>query len=354
MNEPINESDLAAATGTLALLNQHADAVRAELVKLRLDIAEAERGSADERVAQLVEANEQLVLATLRADAIAEAAINKLRESMRTSGDAPDPEDLREANEQLVLTAIAAQEKEADAGAAHRKQITFFAMVAHELRNPLTPILQAAELLHRPRTEDPRLARLQGVIKRQVTHMGRLIDDLLDGSRISTGKFRLQSSTVDMAAIFGVAVETCEPAMGSRLQQFTMRLPPGPLDVQGDAVRLTQIFSNLLDNASKYTPQGGKIALDVQVFDRTIVTTVSDNGIGITAAALPRIFDLFVQDARALALHSGGLGIGLAVVRELVDAHGGTVVGRSAGKDLGSEFIVTLPMAGGPTEALVD
>ena len=354
MNTPIHESDLAAATGTLALLNRQADAVRAELVKLRLEMAEVERGFSGERSAQLAEANEHLVLASLRADAIAEAAVSNLRELMRSGPAAPDLGNLREANEQLVLAAIAAQELEADAGAAHRRQITFLAMVAHELRNPLTPIMQAAELLDRPSTDDSRLLRLQGVIKRQVAHMARLIDDLLDGSRISTGKFRLERSTVEIADILNVAVETCRPAMDTRLQKFTMQPLPGPLGVHGDAVRLTQIFSNLLDNASKYTPHGGEVALAVELLDRVIAITVSDNGMGIAVEALPHIFDLFVQDARAKALHSGGLGIGLAVVRELVEAHGGTVVGRSAGRDLGSEFVVTLPMADGLAATVAD
>ncbi|MGI9024633.1 MAG: sensor histidine kinase [Burkholderiaceae bacterium] len=120
--------------------------------------------------------------------------------------------------------------------------------------------------------------------------------------------------------------------MDTRLQHFTMQLPLGPLDVHGDFERLMQIFCNLLDNASKYTPQGGTIALRAEVIDHSVAITVSDNGIGITAAALPKIFDPFAQDAHALTLHSGGLGIDLAVVRKLVEAHGGMVVGRSAGK----------------------
>ena len=132
-----------------------------------------------------------------------------------------------------------------------------------------------------------------------------------------------------------------------------MQAPPSPLSVYGDPVRLAQIFSNLLDNASKYTPAGGEIALAVEVFDHAMTITVSDNGIGITAEALPNIFDLFVQDTRTLAFHNGGLGIGLAVVRELVKAHGGTVAGSSAGTDLGSKFVVTLPMAEAPTAALI-
>lgn len=251
--------------------------------------------------------------------------------------------DLREANEQLVITALTAQELEAQAEAAHHRQITFQAMVAHELRNPLTPIRMAAELLN-DRADGPTLAKLQVIIRRQVTHMAKLIDDLLDGSRSSAGKFRLECRPIEMADIFDQAVETCRPAMELRLQRFTMQLPSGPLGVYGDPVRLSQVFSNLLSNASKYTPHGGEIALAVKLLDHAMAITVSDDGIGISAAALPKIFDLFIQDPRALALYNGGLGIGLAVVRELVEAHGGTVVGKSAGKDLGSEFIVTLPM----------
>ena len=362
MTDHLRDLEVAAATRTLALLNEQADGLRAELGGLRRDLAEVQRSFSEVRGARLVEANEQLVLAALRAESIAQTAVKKLHELTLFGDrdalpntpnrslllDQPRLRDLREANEQLVLAAVNAQELEEHATAAHRSQITFLAMVAHELRNPLTPILQAAELLHRPRTDDPRLERLQSVIKRQVTHMSRLIDDLLDGSRISTGKFRLERGTVDMAEVLSLAVESCRPAMETRRQRFKMEPLPSPLSVYGDAVRLAQIFSNLLDNASKYTPTSGKIALAVEVLDHAMTITVSDNGIGITAEALPKIFDLFVQDARAIALHSGGLGIGLAVVRELVEAHGGTVVGSSAGANLGSAFVVTLPIAARP------
>ena len=366
MTDRLREFEVAAATRTLALLNQQADSLRAELVELRRDLAEVQRGFGEVRGAQLMEANQQLVLAALRAESIAQATVKKLHELTRLGQretrpdtpnralllDQPRLRDLREANEQLVLAAVTAQELEEHATAAHHSQITFLAMVAHELRNPLTPILQAAELLHRPRMDDPRLERLQGVIKRQVTHMARLIDDLLDGSRISTGKFRLERGTVDMAEILSLAVETCQAAMEARLQHFDMKRPPKHLLIHGDATRLAQIFSNLLDNASKYTPKGGHIALAVEVLDHAMAITVSDDGIGVTAEALPRIFDLFEQDPRALTLHNGGLGIGLAVVRELVEAHGGTVVGKSAGADLGSEFVVTLPMPDRPPATL--
>jgi diguanylate cyclase (GGDEF)-like protein len=250
---------------------------------------------------------------------------------------------LREANEQLVIAALASQELERQVEEVHSRQIKFLAMVAHELRNPLTPIRTAAELLKRARSDDALVGRLQGVIERQVAHMARLVEDLLDGSRVSTGKFRLERDTVDLVEVLGIAVESCRPAIDKRQQQLKLALPAGPVLVQGDAVRLAQVFGNLLDNASKYTPEGGDISLAMSPADRAVVIVVADNGIGIAQEALQHVFDLFVQGTRALTAQNRGLGIGLAVVRELVEAHGGTVVATSAGKDLGSEFVVTLP-----------
>lgn len=253
-------------------------------------------------------------------------------------------QNLRDANEQLLLSALNVHDLELKADEAQRRQVKFFAMVAHELRNPLNPIRTAAELLDHAGTDAPMLGRLQGIIKRQVAHMTRLIEDLLDGSRLSTGTLRIDRTAVDMGDILGVAIESCRNFIDARHQSLATRLTDRPLHVHGDPVRLAQLFTNLLDNASKYTPDGGKIALEVVAQDGTMTATVSDNGIGISAEALPRIFDLFVQDARARALHKGGLGIGLAVVRELVEAHGGTIVARSAGADLGSQFVVKLPL----------
>ncbi len=253
--------------------------------------------------------------------------------------------ELREANERLVIAALAAQELRALAEEAHGRQIKFMAMVAHELRNPLTPIRMAAGMLNLSGTDEARLTRLQDTIQAQVTHMARLVDDLLDGSRISTGKLRLEYSAVELAGILTLAKQTCEPAMQARKQHFDIDLPAPPVITQADPVRLAQVFSNLLDNASKYTQAGGHITLSLVTQDNNAIVTVADNGIGITAEALPHIFDLFVQDAGALALHSGGLGIGLAVVRELVEAHGGSVVVRSDGRGKGSTFVVTLPLA---------
>lgn len=260
-----------------------------------------------------------------------------------------DPEsglqDLQLANKQLVITALTAQESEADAKQAHRCQIEFMAMVAHELRSPLTPIRIAAGLLtKRSPTGEMSFERLQTIIEQQVVHMSRLIDDLLEGSRASIGKLRLERGMVDLISILSLALTTCQPAMDIRLQKLSVQLPAGPLHFFGDPVRLTQIFCNLLDNASKYTPASGDITLALEESERVVTITVADNGVGIASELLPNIFDLFVQDTHGQLSTLGGLGIGLAVVRNLVEAHGGTVVGRSAGKNLGSEFVVTLPL----------
>jgi diguanylate cyclase len=234
---------------------------------------------------------------------------------------------------------------EAQSEQSHGRQIAFLAMAAHELRNPLLPLRLAAQRLPRARTEEE-LTSLQETINSQVTQLARLIGDLLDGSRISTGKLRLERRIVDLAGIIDVAVQTCLPAIEARHHSFQRLGTPGPLSVDGDALRLAQVFSNLLQNAAKYTPDGGEISLATAAAAGDAVTiTVSDNGIGITAQAMPHVFELFVQDEHAMAHDQGGMGIGLAVVRELVEAHGGTVAAHSAGKGLGSEFVVTLPLA---------
>ena len=277
--------------------------------------------------------------------ATAEPPLLPPRREFPANGSTLDVQDLREANEQLTITALNAQASEWEAREAHHRQIKFMAMVAHELRNPLTPIQIAASLLTNRRTdEEMPLEQLKLIIEGQVTHMSRLIDDLLEGSRVGADKLRLERSVVDLVGILSVAVATCQPSMNTRLQRLQVRMPPGPFPFYGDPVRLTQIFSNLLDNASKYTPAGGNITLALEILHETVTVMVADNGIGITAKLLPNIFDLFVQDTDAPGRDIGGLGISLAVVRDLVEAHGGNVVGRSAGKNLGSEFVVNLPL----------
>jgi signal transduction histidine kinase len=253
---------------------------------------------------------------------------------------------LREANEHLVLAALTAQELQAAAEQAQRRQMQFLAVVAHELRTPLMPILGAAEVMSRFRADEAQLRRVQVIIERQVEHISRLVGDLLDVSRATTGKLRLERQVVELADVIDQAVNSCRPAMDTRLQHFVVHLPSRPLEVDGDPVRLTQIISNLLDNASKYTQVGGDIGLSVVVVEQAIVITVSDSGIGIAADALPGVFEPFVQDTHAVGYNGVGLGIGLTVVRELVEAHGGSVVASSAGSGLGSQFVVTLPAVG--------
>jgi len=253
---------------------------------------------------------------------------------------------LREANERLVLAALGAQELQARAERAQQRQTELLAVVAHELRNPLTPIRTAAALLGKVAGRDPLLSKLQAILERQVAHMSRLVGDLLDVSRVSTGKFRLERQRVEMAVIIEAAVDACRPVMEKRQQRFSMHMPDRSLEVHGDPVRLAQIITNLLDNASKYTHDGGDIGFSVMVADNAIVMTVSDNGIGITPNSLLSVFEPFVQDEHAVGFNGVGLGIGLAVVRELVEAHGGHVAASSAGNGLGSLFVVTLPLTG--------
>ena len=251
---------------------------------------------------------------------------------------------LREANENLVLAALAAQQLLAAAEQEQARQMEALAMVAHELRNPLAPIRDAAAVLARGPVNEYLLRRMQGIIERQIAHVSRLVGDLLDVSRARSGRFRLERQTVDMALLIDQAVHSCRPAMDARRQHFDVSVPACALEVDGDPVRLVQVLCNLLDNASKYTPASGEISLRAATTGEAIVLTVSDNGIGITAEALPAVFEPFVRAEHAVGFDGTGLGIGLTVVRELVDAHGGSVAASSAGRGFGSQFVVTLPL----------
>lgn len=249
---------------------------------------------------------------------------------------------LCEANEQLVMAALNAQDLQAAAEQAHRKLEELLAFTAHELRAPLAPIRLAASMLADVRPE--KLPGMQAFIERQVVHMRRLIADLVDVSRIQSGKLRVDYQNVDIVPAIYLAIEACRPAMDLRLQHFRMQLPTVAVQVQGDSVRLVQVVTNLLTNASKYTQEGGWIKLRVVATGVAIVITVTDNGIGISAAALPDIFKPFVQDKHAIGFNGTGLGIGLTVVRELVEAHGGSIEATSDGVGMGSRFVVTLPL----------
>ncbi len=256
--------------------------------------------------------------------------------------------ELQAANDLLGAAALRAHALLADAEQAQQRQTAFLAVVAHELRRPLAPIRNAAELLGRIDRDDAgALARLQAIIERQVVNLARLVDDLLDLSRASTGKLRLEASVVDLRAIVDEATQASGPSMRGRRQQLVVGLPSRPLQVHGDPVRLAQVLGNLLDNACRYTPEGGTIELLAEVAaGDVVVLSVSDNGIGIAAEALPHVFEPFAQELRSPGAGGSGLGLGLALVSELVEAHGGCVVAHSAGSGRGSRFVVTLPLSG--------
>jgi signal transduction histidine kinase len=201
-----------------------------------------------------------------------------------------------------------------------------------------------AALLARVKPDDAIIPKLQSIIERQVGHMARMVDDLLDVTRASTGKLNLDLKPTDLATVLTRAVEQRHAAMDLRLQHFTSHVPLHPVTVRGDGDRLVQVVSNLLDNASRYTPNGGDIGLTLTVENNHALIVVRDSGIGISATALPTIFELFTQDRHAVGFNGAGLGIGLTVVHELVVAHGGTVTARSSGIGEGSEFVVSLPL----------
>ncbi|WP_442497158.1 PAS domain S-box protein [Methylobacter sp. sgz302048] len=235
---------------------------------------------------------------------------------------------------------------------ADRRKDEFLAMLAHELRNPLAPIRNAVQLLKMLEPTDPKLAWSRNVIDRQVTHMARLLDDLLDVARIMQGKIRLNMERFELTEILNNAIETSRPLIESRGQELIISQTTTPPWIEGDRIRLAQVLSNLLNNAAKYTSEGGKITLSVMREDSSAVIEVRDTGIGISPDILPQIFDLFTQADHSLAHAQGGLGIGLTLVRELIEIHGGTVTASSAGIGQGSTFTVRLPALPAPSSAI--
>ncbi len=233
-----------------------------------------------------------------------------------------------------------------------RRKNEFLAMLAHELRNPLAPIRNAAQILRMLEIPDPSLLWASEVIGRQVEHLVRLVDDLLDISRITGGRIQLRFETVDVAVAVDRAVETSRPLIDSQGHQFSVTLPAHPILVRADLVRLSQILSNLLNNAAKYTEPGGRISLAVTEEDNHVVFQVVDNGIGLAPETIPHIFDIFTQVDRSIDRSQGGLGIGLNLVRHLVQMHGGSVDVRSEGPNCGSEFVVRLPTIAEPSDSL--
>jgi signal transduction histidine kinase len=225
---------------------------------------------------------------------------------------------------------------------ADRRKDEFLAMLAHELRNPLAPIRNAVECLRLVGLPDAGLARTRDIIDRQLTHLNRLVDDLLDVSRITRGKIRLQFESLDLATVVVSAVESTRSLIESREHEFKLSMPPEPIPVKADPARLSQVFSNLLNNAAKYTDNGGQIWLTVEREGNQAVIRIRDTGAGIPSDMLPHIFEPFIQLNHSLDRSQGGLGIGLTLVRDLIEMHGGSVEALSGGPGQGSEFIVRL------------
>ena len=237
--------------------------------------------------------------------------------------------ELRQADEALRL--------------ADRRKDEFLATLAHELRNPLAPLRSALQIMELKGGQDAQQTRMIAMMDRQMTVMVRLIDDLLDVARISSGKVTLQRQRLDMRDVIQVAVEAANPAIAAVGHRLQIVEPDEPAFVMGDATRLAQVIGNLLNNSTKYTPPGGELRLIVMLEPDTVVISVQDNGAGIPAAVVERVFDMFAQVNRTLDRAQGGLGIGLSLVRRLLDMHGGSIKATSAGVDCGSTFTIRLP-----------
>jgi CheY-like chemotaxis protein/nitrogen-specific signal transduction histidine kinase len=229
---------------------------------------------------------------------------------------------------------------------ADRMKDEFLAMLGHELRNPLAPIATAAEILRLGDPDRARVLRASEIVSRQVGHMTALINDLLDASRVARGRITLRRETVDLAGVVADAVEQAHSLMEARRHRLEIQPLAEPLQIEADRTRLTQVFGNLLTNAAKYTPEGGRIVLSAERREGEVVVAVSDNGVGIPAAFIPYLFDYFTQGKRTIDRSEGGLGLGLGLVKALVDLHGGRVWAESAGEGRGSTFFVSLPTAG--------
>ena len=254
----------------------------------------------------------------------------------------------REQLEALRQTQETLKDRERELHKADRRKDEFLAMLAHELRNPLAPIRNASELLARTLPADSQSQNVVGLVKRQVTHLTRLVDDLLDVSRITQGRIELQRGPIDLSTVINQALESVEPLMREKRHKVRVSSRFDDLYVDGDSARLVQCVGNILTNSAKYTDPDGEIHIESYQDGREAVICVTDNGVGIPQELLPQVFELFVQSDRTLDRSQGGLGIGLSVVQRLVEMHGGTVAARSPGPGLGSSFEIRLPLIDPP------
>ncbi len=310
-------------------------------------------GAPDPEQCRAIAALLPLLGANLQTERMALAAAghaNAAREASRRAGALNTALDinrreLQAAYESVERELVSRREAESRLREADRRKDEFLAMLAHELRNPLAPIGMAAQILKIGPTNPARLQQTCQIIERQVSHMTRLLDDLLDVSRVTGGMVALAQELHDMRQIVEHALEQARPLINARGHHLTLNLVDKPACVHGDNMRLVQIVTNLLNNAAKYTPNGGEIHVKLALRDDEIVFTVRDNGIGIDGALLPHVFELFTQGERSSDRTQGGLGVGLALVKSLAQRHGGAVRARSEGLGRGCEFEVTLPRA---------
>jgi signal transduction histidine kinase/ActR/RegA family two-component response regulator len=300
-----------------------------------------------------------LLAAWLAGDVLIVQRVRKLMDTARRiaagnldarSGIAYDREEIGQLAEALDEMAATLQKKEAarslaerELRAADQRKDEFLAMLAHELRNPLAPISTGAHLLKLLHSDNAQITQTCAIIARQVEHMTGLVDDLLDVSRVTRGLVSISTQVLDLRKVVDDAAEQIRPLITTRRHSVVLDLPPGPVPVKGDHKRLVQVVANLLNNANKYTPEGGRIALHLVEDGPDYVLTVSDDGIGMEPALVARVFDLFTQAERTPDRSQGGLGLGLALAKSLVELHGGTVQAHSAGLGKGSTFTVRLP-----------
>ena len=307
-------------------------AVLVELYLKRRELRELNRS--------LAHANEKLAHANVTLQAEKNRELEALNATLQRAN-----AELERANRSLQNEVAERARAELALQEADRNKDEFLAMLAHELRNPLAPMLNAVQLMRMQPTEQ-QMSWAQDLIRRQLGDLTRLVDDLLDVSRITRGKITLAREPLDVRTLIERAVENVEPLIQARGHRFTVELPQAPLRVDGDPTRLTQALANVLGNAAKYTDGAGHIELRCEEQQNRVLIRVRDDGIGIPADLLPRIFELFTQLDRRVGSSSGGLGIGLALVRRLVEMHGGTVSAHSDGAGRGSEFVMTLPLLG--------
>jgi signal transduction histidine kinase/ActR/RegA family two-component response regulator len=300
-----------------------------------------------------------LLAAWLAGDVLIVQRVRKLMDTARRiaagkldarSGIAYDREEIGQLAEALDEMAATLQKKEAarslaerELRAADQRKDEFLAMLAHELRNPLAPISTGAHLLKLLHSDNAQITQTCAIIARQVEHMTGLVDDLLDVSRVTRGLVSISTQVLDLRKVVDDAAEQIRPLITTRRHSVVLDLPPGPVPVKGDHKRLVQVVANLLNNANKYTPEGGRIELHLAEDGPDYVLTVRDDGIGMEAALVARVFDLFTQAERTPDRSQGGLGLGLALAKSLVELHGGTVQAYSGGLGQGSTFTVRLP-----------